>query len=171
MTKKLYKISIVIGFKVTWLSCILGEIYFNSWIGFCVGLVFLIFFFYHKIDQINLLQKILLLSSIGYFFDSCLSYFNLYTIKAQTHFLFLPIWFLILWPCLSFLLIVCFKFLKKQIFLPIFLGGILGPCSYYAGISSGLASVPNNKVFILISLFWIFIMLFFSNFLLRKKLF
>ena len=169
--QRLSNFFIIIGFKITWLSCILGEIYINSWIGFFIGIIFLIFFFYYKSNKINYLSKILLISLIGYSFDSCLSYFNLYTIKAQTYFLFLPLWFLILWPSFSCLLIEYFKFLEKRKLLPILLGGILGPCSYYAGVSSGLASVSDYKVFILISVFWIFIMLFYSNYLLRKKLF
>jgi hypothetical protein len=170
LMQKFQNVFIVFGFKITWLSCILGELYINSWIGFFVGLIFLSLFFFYQTYRINFLYKILLLSLIGYLFDSFLSFFGLYTINAKTDFLFLPLWFVVLWPSFSCLLLSCFVFLKKQKLLPIFLGGIFGPLSYYTGVSSGLANVSSYKVFILISFFWSLIILFYANYILTKKL-
>ena len=161
MTKNLFTI---LGFKLVWLSCVLGEIYLNSIFGFFVGIFFLTVFLFFQIKKLATIKIILFFSITGYFFDSFISFFNLYVINAQTNFLFLPLWFLILWPCFSCLLIDVLSFLKNKFFLAVILGAIFGPLSYYAGLSTGLATVSNNLVFILISLFWSLIMLSYSKF-------
>lgn len=151
-------IFILLGFKLTWLSCVLGEIYFNSWFGFIIGIFFLISFFYFDNFKFKSLKIILLFSICGYFFDSMLSFFNFYKIEGQTNFLYLPIWFLVLWPSFCTLLINVLSILKKPILLSAFFGAIIGPISYYAGITLGLAYVENNIIFFIISLFWFLMM-------------
>ena len=154
----------ILGFKVVWLSCVFGELYISSLFGFISGIIFLLIFLFFKIEKITAIKIILFFSLIGYFFDSLLSFFSLYRINAQINFLFLPLWFLVLWPCFSCLLIDVLKFLKnKKIFITI-LGAIFGPLSYYAGISAGLASVSSMTIFILMSFFWAMLMFSYAKF-------
>ena len=98
----------ILGFKVVWLSCVFGELYISSLFGFISGIIFLLIFLFFKIEKITAIKIILFFSLIGYFFDSLLSFFGLYRINAQINFLFLPLWFLVLWPCFCCLLIDIF---------------------------------------------------------------
>ena len=104
----------IFGFKIVWLSCVIGEIYNNSILGFFTGMIFLIFFLLYQDDKIHTLKTILFFSLLGYFFDSFLSFFNFYRINAQINFILLPLWFLILWPSFSCLFIDVLLFLKKK---------------------------------------------------------
>ena len=168
---KFHKIFIIIGFKITWVSCVVGEIYINSWFGFIVGLCFLLLFFLFEKQNLKNVKIILILSFIGYFFDSLLSYLNIYNIKAQTNFLFLPVWFLVLWPSFSCFLIKCFLFLGNKKILSFLLGGFLGSFTYYLGITSGLAYSSGNIVLIFMSLFWAIFILMYSRLITTKNLF
>lgn len=155
---------IIIGFKIVWLSCVFGELYSNSLLGFFTGIIFLTIFLIFKIKKIDIIKKILFFSAIGYIFDSFLSYFGLYKIDAQINFLFLPLWFLVLWPSFCCLFADALTFLKNKLSFAIILGAFFGPLSYYAGLSTGLANISSMLVFLLISLFWSLIMLTYSKF-------
>ena len=157
----------LIGFKITWMSCILGELFINSWVGFVVGAIYLLIFFTIHKNKLFLFFLVFSLSLLGYSFDTSLSFFNLYKINAETYFLLLPIWFLVLWPSFICLLVDCFKFLKDKFFLPLVLS-FFGPLSYYSGISTGLVEFSGYLVFIIMYLFWVTLFLFFSNFILKK---
>ena len=162
--KNYSKLLTLIGFKITWMSCIFGEIYISSWCGFLVGLVFLLLFFFYVEKKLKSFSIILIFSVLGYSFDSLLSSSEMYTINSQDNFLFLPIWFVVLWPSFCTLLIDCFSFLKKKYFFAILLGGIFGPISYYAGLSVSLANVPNYSVFIIMAIFWSSMMFIYSRY-------
>jgi hypothetical protein len=159
----------LVGFKVTWLSCVFGELYFNSWVGFVIGITYLIIFFINVDNKYKSFRTILFFSFSGYIFDSALSFFELYTIEAQTTFLYLPIWFIVLWPSFACLLIKVLSFLKNYNLLSAILGALIGPISYYAGITLGLANVTNNIIFIVISFFWFLLMFYYSKYTLSKN--
>ena len=163
-----FNLFVLIGFKITWLSCILGEIYINSFFGLIIGVIYLFIFFHYQKNLKRSFYIIIFFSFIGYTFDSFLSFFEIYQIKAQLNFLFLPIWFLVLWPSFSCLLVEIFIFLKNKNILSLLLGGIFGPISYYAGVSLNLVESSNYKTFIIISIFWSLMMFFYSSIVLRK---
>jgi hypothetical protein len=154
--RKIQNTLFIIGFKITWISCVLGELYFGSLFGFVVGFLFLTLFFYFNKSKFKFFYLILIFSSIGYLFDSLLVFFNLYIFNAEIIFLYLPLWFLVLWPSFCCLLIICFVFLDKYFYLSIILGSIFGPLSYYSGVGIGLLQITNYLVFIVISVFWFF---------------
>ena len=160
----LSKLFTLIGFKITWISCIFGEIYISGWFGFFIGLVFLLSFFLYTEKKLQSFNIILIFSVLGYSFDSLLSLSNLYTINSQNNFLFLPIWFMVLWPSFCTLLVDCFSFLKKKYFFAILLGGIFGPISYYAGLSLNLANAINYSVFFIMAIFWSSMMFIYSKY-------
>ena len=154
----------IVGFKIVWLSCILGELYIGSLLGFIVGMLFLFFFLILDNKKLQTFKTILYFSLIGYFFDSLLSISGLYKINAQINFFFLPLWFLTLWPCFCCLLINVLVFLKNKKIIAVGFGAFFGPLTYYTGVSVGLAIVPNMTVFLLISFFWSFAMFIYSKF-------
>lgn len=153
----------ILGFKTVWLGCILGEIYINSLFGFFLGSIFLILFIFSIDKKLSAIKIIFFFSLIGYLFDSFLSFFGFYIVNAQINFLFLPIWFLILWPSFCCLFIHVLVFLKNKNLLSAILGLIFGPLTYYAGVSSGLASASGIIAFLLISFFWSIIMFIYSK--------
>ena len=169
--QRLQNIFTLIGFKLTWTACIFGELYYNSLIGFVFGIFFLIIFFTYQKNKISVFFTIVVFSLIGYTFDSFLSFCNLYNINSNQYFLYLPLWFVILWPSFSCLLIDIFKFLKNSKILSILIGGFLGPVSYYSGTLIGLAEVQNSSVFVLISFFWASLFFFYFNYIANKELF
>ena len=160
---KFQNIFTVIGFKIIWICCIFGEIYVNSWCGLVVGVFFLIFFFYLENQRLKSFYIISCFSLLGYLFDSILSFLNYYTINSDINFLFLPIWFLVLWPSFSCLLVNVLSFLRSRRLLAILFGSILGPFSYYIGVTSGLANIASANIFILISSYWAFIFFLYSS--------
>ena len=157
--RKIQNTLFIIGFKITWISCVLGEIYLGSLLGFIAGLLFLVIFFYFNENKLRSFYLILILSTIGYLFDSLLVFFNFYSFNAEIIFLYLPLWFLILWPSFCCLLMISFAFLDKYLYLSIIMATIFGPLSYYSGVSIGLLQITNYLVFILISIFWFFYIL------------
>ena len=154
----------IIGFKVVWLNCIIGEIYNNSLLGFFSGIIFLLCFIILQDKKFFIIKRVLIFSISGYFFDSFLSFFGFYRVNAQVNFLFLPIWFLVLWPTFCCLLIDVFSFLKNKKLLSTILGMIFGPLTYYAGVSSGLATIPSMYSFLIISIFWSSMMFAYSKY-------
>ena len=167
---KYHNIFNLIGFKITWIGCVMGEIYINSYVGLVIGMIYLFIFFYLEKNKKRAFNIILIFSLAGYSFDSFLSYFNLYKINADINFLFLPIWFLILWPCFSSLLVNLFSFLKNNLIISILFGAIFGPLSYYAGIALGLVTFINYESFLLMSFFWGLLMFCYTNYILNKSL-
>ena len=158
------KLLTIVGFKIVWLNCILGEIYINSLFGLYSGIIFLIIFILFIDNKLIAIKVISFFSISGYIFDSLLSYFNFYSVDAQINIFFLPIWFLVLWPSFCCLLVEVLAFLKKKFFISTFLGLFVGPLTYYAGISTNLAVSSGIISFLLISFYWSLMMFVYSKF-------
>jgi hypothetical protein len=167
---KYNKILNLIGFKITWIACVMGELYINSYVGLIVGVIYLFIFFYFEKYKKRAFNIILIFSISGYIFDSFLSYSGLYKINSDINFLFLPIWFLVLWPSFSSLLVHLFSFLKNNLLISTLFGAIFGPLSYYAGIVLGLVNLINYDSFLFMSLFWGLLMFCYCNYILNKNL-
>tara|TARA_B110000014_G_C20048197_1_gene545157 strand:- start:115 stop:618 length:504 start_codon:yes stop_codon:yes gene_type:complete len=160
---KLNNFLILIGFKFTWIACIFGEIYSNSYIGLSVGLLYLIFFFYFEENKSRSINIVLIFSITGYIWDSLLSYFNFYVIDADTVFLFLPLWFIVLWPCFCCLFVNVLRFFEKKIFFYSLIGSFIVTLTYYGGLKMGLAKISQYSVFLFIYLFWFFLIFFYGK--------
>ena len=82
----------------------------------------------------------------------------------------LPIWMLVLWPSFATLFDEILVFLSKYKLVALILSGSLGPLTYYAGYPLGLINIDNFTLFFVVMIiFWILLMLFYLNFLLRIK--
>ena len=103
-------------------------------------------------------------SLIGYSFDSMMSYLGLYSLENSLNFLYLPVWFLVLWPAFCTLFINTFIFLQNKPLLSVIIGALLGPISYYVGVTFGLVNIENYyATFLPISIFWSLLMFIYSN--------
>tara|TARA_B110000116_G_C16673058_1_gene507134 strand:+ start:462 stop:989 length:528 start_codon:yes stop_codon:yes gene_type:complete len=160
----------IVGFKITWISCVMGEVYFGSWLGLVIGLIYLFIYFFYEKNKFLSLKIVIFFSLIGYLFDSIMSYFGLYRIENSSYFLYLPIWFLVLWPAFSTLFVNTFVFLQYKPMLSIIIGALLGPISYYVGVTLGLVNIENYYVtFLPISIFWALLMFIYSKNIIKFK--
>jgi len=77
---------------------------------------------------------------------------------------------LVLWPSFATLFDEVFVFLSKYKLIALLLSAFLGPLTYYSGSSLGLIDINRLFLFfIFMTTFWIFLMLFYLNYLLKVK--
>tara|TARA_B100000575_G_C23020656_1_gene587758 strand:- start:240 stop:752 length:513 start_codon:yes stop_codon:yes gene_type:complete len=159
------------GYQITWLACVFGENKFDEpLLGFYIGFLYLVIFFYFNKNKLNFLKLSLYISIPGYFFDTLMVYFLIYEFNTSLKIGVLPIWMLLLWPSFSTLFDEILTIFKKYKFFGIFLSAILGPLTYYLGEPIGIILIINNTLFfILMILFWILLMIFYLQFILKKN--
>ena len=151
------------GFQLTWIFCVFGEYYNMPLAGLLVGALYLIIFFYFNKFKLRALKICLIFSSIGYFFDTILSFVELFEIKSKILVGFLPVWFLVLWPSFCTLFVNILSFLKNRPLIAFILGALLVPPTYYLGIPLGIAE--SNNVFLAMltmGIFWGLLLIFYS---------
>ncbi len=159
------------GYQVTWLCCVFGEIIFESSVlGLISGTTFILSVFLLSKNKKKLTFIVFSISFIGYLFDSILVNLNIYSFNTSLYLGLLPIWMIVLWPSFAVLFDEIFVFLSKYKFIAIVLSGSLGPLTYYTGYPLGLINIGNLTIFfILMIIFWMSLMFFYLNFLLKIK--
>ena len=164
MKIKTYKLILnLTGFQLTWLFCVFGEYYNFTYIGLFVGIIYLSIFFYLIDNKYTNIKLCLIFSAIGYTFDSLLAFNKLFIINSNIIIGFLPIWFLVLWPCFATLFVYVLTFLKNKPILAFILGAILVPPTYYLGIPLGLANSSNIMIsMIIMAFFWGLLLTFYT---------
>ena len=162
---------ILSGYQLTWFMCVFGEILYSSFLpGLIFGIIFIFLVFINTHNKRRYIFIILSISIIGYLFDSILVSFKIYNFNTSTYIGWLPVWMIILWPSFASLFDEVFVFLTKYKFIAIILSGILGPLAYYSGTPLGLINIDKlTGFFISMILFWIFLMFFILNYLLKIK--
>ena len=145
----------LLGYQLTWISCIFGEYYNISLAGLIMGVLYLTIFFYSINYKLRAFKICFIFSLIGYIFDSILGFSDLFTIKSNIIIGYLPIWFLILWPSFSTLFVNILSFLKNRPILAFLLGSSFAPPTYYLGIPLGIAKSSNlSLAIIMMIIFW-----------------
>ena len=162
---------ILSGYQLTWLMCVFGEVLYQSSLpGLISGIIFLLLVFINSKNKKRFFYIVFLISIIGYLFDSFLVYYRIYNFNTSLYLGVLPVWMLVLWPSFATLFDEVLVFLSKYKFIALVLSASLGPLTYYSGSPLGLIEINNLILFFLIMIaFWIFLMLFYLNFLLRLK--
>ena len=160
------------GYQLTWLMCVFGELLYNSYLlGLICGLLFLTICFINSDNKKKTIQTVLLISILGYLFDTILVFFEIYNFKTSLYIGVLPIWMIVLWPSFAILFDEILIFLSKYKIIAVILSSILGPLTYFAGSPLGLININNLVVFfILMILFWAILMIFYLNYILKLKL-
>lgn len=158
------------GYQLTWLMCVFGELLYNSFLpGLICGLLFLTICFINS-DNKKTIQTVLLISILGYLFDTILVFFDIYNFKTSLYLGVLPIWMIVLWPSFAILFDEILIFLSKYKIIAVILSSILGPLTYFAGSPLGLININNLVVFfILMIVFWAILMIFYLNYILKLK--
>ena len=159
------------GYQLTWLMCVFGELLYNSFLpGLICGLLFLTICFINSDNKKKTIQTVLLISILGYLFDTILVSFDIYNFKTSLYIGVLPIWMIVLWPSFAILFDEILIFLSKYKIIAVILSSILGPLTYFAGSPLGLININNLVVFfILMILFWAILMIFYLNYILKLK--
>ena len=130
---------------------------------------FLTLYFYFNQNKFKFLKLSLLISVPGYFFDTLMVYFNVYQFNSSIVFLYLPFWMIILWLSFSTLFDEILTFLKNYKISALLLSAILGPLTYYLGEPIGVISINNfNLFFIFMTLFWMLLMIYYMEIVLKK---
>jgi len=159
------------GYQLTWLMCVFGELLYNSFLpGLICGLLFLTNCFINSDNKKKTIQTVLLISVLGYLFDTILVSFEIYNFKTSLYIGVLPIWMIVLWPSFAILFDEILIFLSKYKIIAVILSSILGPLTYFAGSPLGLININNLFVFfILMIVFWAILMIFYLNYILKLK--
>ena len=159
------------GYQLTWLMCVFGELLYNSFLpGLICGLLFLTICFINSNNKKKTIQTVLLISILGYLFDTILVFFEIYNFKTSLYIGVLPIWMIVLWPSFAILFDEILIFLSKYKIIAVILSSILGPLTYFAGSPLGLININNLVVFfILMIVFWAILMIFYLNYILKLK--
>ena len=160
------------GYQLTWLMCVFGELLYNSYLpGLICGLLFLTICFINSDNKKKTIQTVLLISILGYLFDTILVFFEIYNFKTSLYIGVLPIWMIVLWPSFAILFDEILIFLSKYKIIAVILSSILGPITYFAGSPLGLININNLVVFfILMIVFWAILMIFYLNYILKLKI-
>ena len=158
------------GYQLTWLACVFGEIKFNEAnLGVYVGFVYLSLYFYYNQNKIKFFKVSLLISIPGYLYDSFLVYFQIYEFTSSLIVGTLPLWMIILWLSFSTLfdeILIIFKKFKKM---GLFLSAVLGPTTYYLGEPIGIILINDKILFFgLMVSFWLFLMLYYLQIVIKK---
>jgi hypothetical protein len=159
------------GYQLTWLMCVFGELLYNSYLpGLICGLLFLTICFINSDNKKKTIQTVLLISILGYVFDTILVFFEIYNFKTSLYIGVLPIWMIVLWPSFAILFDEILIFLSKYKIIAVILSSLLGPLTYFAGSPLGLININNLVVFfILMIVFWAILMIFYLNYILKLK--
>ncbi|MDC0342912.1 DUF2878 domain-containing protein [Alphaproteobacteria bacterium] len=159
------------GYQLTWLMCVFGELWYNSFLpGLICGILFL-FICYVKSDNKNkTIQIVLSISILGYLFDTILVFFEIYNFQTSLYIGVLPIWMIVLWPSFAILFDEILMFLSKYKIIAVILSSVLGPLTYFAGSPLGLININNLFLFFaLMIFFWAILMIFYLNYIIKLK--
>ena len=159
------------GYQLTWLMCVFGELWYNSFLpGLICGILFLFICYVNSDNKNKTIQIVLSISILGYLFDTILVFFEIYNFQTSLYIGVLPIWMIVLWPSFAILFDEILMFLSKYKIIAVILSSVLGPLTYYAGSPLGLININNLFLFFaLMIFFWAILMIFYLNYIIKLK--
>ena len=159
------------GYQLTWIMCVFGELLYNSFLpGLICGILFLIICLINSGNKKKTIQIVLLISIIGYLFDTILVFFEIYNFQTSLYIGVLPILMIVLWPSFAILFDEILMFLSKYKIIAVILSSALGPLTYFAGSPLGLININNLFLFfVLMIFFWAILMTFYLNYIIKIK--
>ena len=159
------------GYQLTWLMCVFGELWYNSFLpGLICGILFLFICYVNSDNKNKTIQIVLSISILGYLFDTILVFFEIYNFQTSLYIGVLPIWMIVLWPSFAILFDEILMFLSKYKIIAVILSSVLGPLTYFAGSPLGLININNFFLFFaLMIFFWAILMIFYLNYIIKLK--
>jgi hypothetical protein len=159
------------GYQLTWLMCVFGELWYNSFLpGLICGILFLFICYLNSDNKNKTIQIVLSISILGYLFDTILVFFEIYNFQTSLYIGVLPIWMIVLWPSFAILFDEILMFLSKYKIIAVILSSVLGPLTYFAGSPLGLININNLFLFFsLMIFFWAILMIFYLSYIINLK--
>ena len=159
------------GYQLTWLMCVFGELWYNSFLpGLICGILFLFICYVNSDNKKKTIQIVLSISILGYLFDTILVFFEIYNFQTSLYIGVLPIWMIVLWPSFAILFDEILMFLSKYKIIAVILSSVLGPLTYFAGSPLWLININNLFLFFaLMIFFWAILMIFYLNYIIKLK--
>jgi hypothetical protein len=159
------------GYQLTWLMCVFGELWYNSFLpGLICGILFLFICYLNSDNKNKTIQIVLSISILGYLFDTILVFFEIYNFQTSLYIGVLPIWMIVLWPSFAILFDEILMFLSKYKIIAVILSSVLGPLTYFAGSPLGLININNLFLFFALMIsFWAILMIFYLNYIIKLK--
>ena len=159
------------AYQLTWLMCVFGELWYNSFLpGLICGILFLFICYVNSDNKNKTIQIVLSISILGYLFDTILVFFEIYNFQTSLYIGVLPIWMIVLWPSFAILFDEILMFLSKYKIIAVILSSVLGPLTYFAGSPLGLININNLFLFITLMIsFWAILMIFYLNYIIKLK--
>jgi hypothetical protein len=159
------------GYQLTWLMCVFGELWYNSFLpGLICGILFLFICYVNSDNKNKTIQIVLSISILGYLFDTILVFFEIYNFQTSLYIGVLPIWMIVLWPSFAILFDEILMFLSKYKIIAVILSSVLGPLTYFAGSPLGLININNLFLFFALMIsFWAILMIFYLNYIIKLK--
>ena len=159
------------GYQLTWLMCVFGELWYNSFLpGLICGILFLFICYVNSDNKKKTIQIVLSISILGYLFDTILVFFEIYNFQTSLYIGVLPIWMIVLWPSFAILFDEILMFLSKYKIIAVILSSVLGPLTYFAGSPLGLININNLFLFFALMIsFWAILMIFYLNYIIKLK--
>ena len=159
------------GYQLTWLMCVFGELWYNSFLpGLICGILFLFICYVNSDNKKKTIQIVLSISILGYLFDTILVFLEIYNFQTSLYIGVLPIWMIVLWPSFAILFDEILMFLSKYKIIAVILSSVLGPLTYFAGSPLGLININNLFLFFaLMIFFWAILMIFYLNYIIKLK--
>jgi len=132
-------------FQIGWFACVLMAARDNSFIGVVIGLMIVVVHLILNKFRINNLVLMILVTLLGFSWDSVLTHFNVLVFNTGIMLPDLaPSWILVMWILFSTTLNISFRWLYGRYTLAMLLGAIFGPIAYQAGSALGAVEIPDD---------------------------
>jgi len=111
---------------------------------------------WHKVSRVQHVARILL-SLIGFGFDSLLESFGLISFSGEQHhgFIVAPLWLALMWFWFVTTFATCYNWLVNRTYLAVLFAAIFGPVAYWGAAQISAITIIQPMMFTLISMiFW-----------------
>lgn len=147
------KTALILWFYVGWFGCI----FFAKWQISRWSLVFpllpFVFLLKFKLLGIKEVGFLFGISIIGIIFDWIVFRLNVVSFPGHSS-MFIPLWLDAMWFLFSTVVPLSHALFKSKLWLAVVLGALLGPLSYFSGISFEVLAFQNQSALIVYAAFW-----------------
>jgi len=151
------KIINFIIFQLIWFACIYGAASNHECLAIVLGLSGVAINVYQGKELRRDLDLLVKGTLLGIFIDTLLIQLNLISFTTNYWKAISPIWIWIIWAGFLSTVNYSLSWLKNRLVLAAIFGSVMGPLSYWAGVSLGAGHFDHpNKSLLAISIVWLF---------------
>lgn len=138
----------LVGFKaIWWLLVLYGDK------AILLAGIFLAIHILYVMKYKSEIYLLILVTTIGIFFDSYLHYFGVFSFQHNSH---IPYWLMCLWACFATTLCHTFSFFERSKLLQFCFGGLLAPLGYITAAQFNLVEFGMSLLatYLLLAVLW-----------------